>query len=118
MRNFREYRVWQLAQEVAVDVYEITETFDSAEKYGITSQIRRAAVSISSNVAEGCSRTSEKEFARFVEIAAGSAFEVESILSLCVKLKLVEESSTGQLLEKLTSTEKQLNSLRSKLLNK
>lgn len=116
MRDFREYTVWQSAQEVARDVYVLTDIFDSAEKFGLTSQLRRAVVSISSNIAEGCSRSSERDFARFLEISIGSAFEVESILTLCVKLGKVDEQEVQIIIEKLTIAEKQLNALRSKLL--
>lgn len=116
MRNFREYTVWQLSQEVAKDVYLLTDKFDSDEKFGITSQLRRAVVSISSNIAEGCSRSSERDFGRFLEISIGSAFEVESILTLCVKLGKVDDQEIQVIIEKLTVVEKQINTLRSKLL--
>lgn len=116
MRNFREYTMWQLSQEVAKDVYLLTDKFDSDEKFGITSQLRRAVVSISSNIAEGCSRSSERDFGRFLEISIGSAFEVESILTLCAKLGKVEDQEIQVIIEKLTVVEKQINTLRSKLL--
>ena len=78
MFNFEKLDVWQEAINFADLVYELTGAFSSDERFGLTSQMRRAAVSISSNLAEGSSRTSRVDFARFVEIASGSLFEVVS----------------------------------------
>ena len=78
MFNFEKLDTWQKAIAFADDVYRITRAFPSDERFGLTSQMRRAAVSISSNIAEGSSRNSRTDYARFVEIAAGSAFEVVS----------------------------------------
>lgn len=69
MRNFRNYEVWKLAVSFCKDVYLLTDSLPDSEKYGIVSLIKRAVVSISSNIAEGCSRKSEKDFARFIGIA-------------------------------------------------
>ena len=68
MRDFTKYEVWTDGIDLSVITYEITESFPDDEKFGISSQLRRAAISITSNFAEGCSRSSEKEFKRFVEI--------------------------------------------------
>ncbi len=78
MFNFEKLDVWQKAIEFADLVYSSTREFPSDERFGLTNQMRRAAVSLSSNIAEGCSRASKNDFARFLEIAAGSAFEVVS----------------------------------------
>ncbi len=78
MFNFEKLETWQKAIGFADDVYRISRTFPNDERFGLTNQMRRAAVSISSNVAEGCSRSSRVDYARFVEIAAGSVFEVVS----------------------------------------
>ena len=78
MFNFEKLDVWRKSIELADRVYAITRSFPHSERFGLTSQLRRAAVSISSNLAEGCSRTSSADFARFVELAAGSAFEAAS----------------------------------------
>ena len=80
MRNFREYDVWKKGMAFSAGMYILTSDFPDREKYGLISQIRRASVSIPSNIAEGCSRASEKDFARFIEIALGSAFETETLL--------------------------------------
>jgi len=78
MFNFEKLEVWKEAIDFADLVYEKTRTFPDAERFGLTSQMRRAAVSISSNIAEGSARASRQDFARFVEIATGSLFEVVS----------------------------------------
>lgn len=78
MFNFEKLETWQKAIDFAGLVYEISKDFPSDERFGLTSQIRRAAVSVSSNIAEGSSRSSKADYARFVEIATGSLFEVVS----------------------------------------
>ena len=78
MLNFEKLDAWKKAIALANLVYGATKSFPTEERFGLTNQLRRAAVSISSNLAEGCSRSSKQDFARFVEIAAGSAFEVAS----------------------------------------
>lgn len=78
MFNFEKLEVWRKAIEFADEVYAITVAFPDDERFGLTSQMRRAAVSASSNLAEGSSRASRKDFARFVEIATGSLFEIVS----------------------------------------
>jgi four helix bundle protein len=78
MSNFEKLEVWQKAIDFADLVYSITRAFSDDERFGLTNQMRRAAVSVSSNIAEGSSRSSHNDFARFVEIASGSLFEVVS----------------------------------------
>lgn len=78
MFNFERLEVWQKAIEFADLVYSVSKAFPSDERFGLTNQMRRAAVSISSNIAEGSARISRKDFARFIEIATGSVFEVIS----------------------------------------
>jgi len=78
MFNFEKLEVWQRAIDFADVVYSVTRGFPIDERFGLTNQMRRAAVSISSNIAEGSSRNSRKDFARFIEIASGSLFEVVS----------------------------------------
>ena len=78
MKNFKELKVWQKGVEIAVTSYKLVDTFPNSEKYSLSQQITRAAVSIPSNIAEGSSRRSEKEYARFLEISLGSCFELET----------------------------------------
>ena len=78
MKNFKELKVWQKGVEIAVTSYKLVDTFPNTEKYSLSQQITRAAVSIPSNIAEGSSRSSEKEYARYLEISLGSCFELET----------------------------------------
>ncbi|MEW6618975.1 MAG: four helix bundle protein [bacterium] len=86
---YETLEVWQLAIDLAVKIYKVTKDFPKEEMYGLTSQIRRATISISSNIAEGSGRSSKKEYKYFVEIAMGSLNEVESLWILSYKLKMV-----------------------------
>jgi len=88
MQNFRELRVWQTAHELTLTAYQVTRGFPQAELYGLTSQIRRSAASICANIAEGCGRGSRRDFARLLQIARGSASELEYHLILDVKRML------------------------------
>jgi len=111
MRNFREYDVWKNAIQFCKLIYHLTESFPETERYVITSQLQRASISIASNIAEGCSRKSERDFARFIEIALGSAFEVESLLQISLEIKYIDKKDFTGTLEKLAIIQKQLNSL-------
>lgn len=88
MRNFRELEVWKNALELVKFTYSVTNNYPDNEKFGLVSQMNRAAVSIPSNIAEGCSRNSDKEFKRYLEIAIGSAFELETQFILSYELKI------------------------------
>jgi four helix bundle protein len=82
MRHFKELRVWQRAHALALDVYGLTEGFPATERFGLVSQLRRAAVSVASNVAEGSRRVGSRDYARFLNIAEGSAAETEYLILL------------------------------------
>ena len=82
MRNYRDLQVWKKSHNVALDLYRISQGFPREELYGVTSQIRRAAISIGANLAEGCGRRTSTELARFVRIATGSASELDYHLLL------------------------------------
>lgn len=115
MRDFRQYDVWQRAIGFCKKIYSLTPKLPQTEKYGLISQLQRASVSISSNIAEGCSRKSEKEFAHFIEIALGSSFEVESLLHLCKELEYMEEKELVKTIGDLQIIQKELNTLYSRL---
>jgi four helix bundle protein len=92
MRNYKKFNVWLISHELVQKIYkEIAPGFPESEKYGLSSQIRRAAYSIPLNIAEGCGRTSEKEFAHFLEITLGSAHELEYCFLLIRDLAFIEE---------------------------
>jgi len=88
--NFRDLRIWILGQEIAVYVYSLTKIFPKDELFGLVSQMRRAAVSISSNIAEGFNRRKTRDFQRFLYIALGSCAELENQLELCFKLGYID----------------------------
>jgi four helix bundle protein len=92
MQNFRDLKVWQKAHAATLRVYECTKNFPPTERYGLTSQMRRAATSIPSNIAEGCVRSSDADFARFLHIALGSASELEYFALLARDLRFLDEA--------------------------
>ncbi len=109
MRNFRELEIWKIAFELALESYRLTKDFPQQEKFGLTSQMRRASVSIPSNIAEGCSRSSDKDFARYLEIALGSAFELETQTLIANQLDLIPKSSLEEYLELLNKFQRKTN---------
>jgi four helix bundle protein len=92
MRDYRKLKVWEKSHKLTLDVYRITSSFPNKEIYGLTSQIRRAAVSIPSNIAEGCGRSGPAELARFCRISLGSASELEYQLLLANDLKYLNDT--------------------------
>jgi len=118
MRNYKKYEVYQMSMDLVEEIYQITKGFPDNEKYGLTSQIRRAAVSIPSNVAEGASRKSEKDFARYIEIAQGSSFEVETQLTLAFRVGYIQAHTFNFVCEKLQSIQRRLSGFRIKLTGK
>ena len=115
MRNFKNLRIWVESLKFVKQVFQIAELLPDNEKYGLRSQITRAAVSIPSNIAEGSGRNSDKEFKRFVEIAIGSAFELETQLLIIQELELVKGVNLEKSIEELNSIQKQINSFIQKL---
>lgn len=115
MHHLEQLKVWQLAMEIAKDVYLITRDFPSEEKFGLTSQIRRAAVSIASNIAEGAGRYSDKEFSQFLSIASGSSFEVRTQLLLAEQLDFASNDGITPVLNKLSELERMILGLRKSL---
>ena len=110
MRDFRDIKVWSKSHRLALEVYELTRTFPKDERYGLTSQMRRAAASIPPNIAEGCGRGSEIDFARFLQIAAGSASELEYQLLLACDLKLLSNQKNEPLHRDVTEVKRMLHS--------
>jgi four helix bundle protein len=115
MPDYREYDVFVCAHELVLSVYAATKPFPSDERYGLTSQIRRAAVSIPANIAEGSGRGSDGDFSRFLRIAIGSANEVEYLLQLSKDLGLVSMEAHEDLSTLAARTRQMLARLSSKL---
>jgi len=113
--GFEQLSVWQKAIEFADLVYDVTESFPRAEKFGLTSQLRRAAVSVSSNLAEGSGRGSKKDFSRFVEIAFGSVCEVVSQTHLAKRREFVTEEQLAEIRSKGEELGKMMSGLRASL---
>ena len=116
MFKFEKLDVWQKAVDLADLVYDVTITFPDAERFGLTNQMRRAAVSISSNIAEGSSRSSNGDFARFLEIATGSLFEVVSQSRISMRRHFTSGTDHAKLYEAAEELGRMLSGLRKTLL--
>jgi four helix bundle protein len=111
MQDFRHLKVWQLAHEVALEVYKITRHFPKAELYALVSQVRRAAVSTAANIAEGASRSTDPSMRAFLDIAIGSAGEVEYFLLLATDLEYLTESERDRITARVQQLRRMLNAL-------
>jgi four helix bundle protein len=111
MRDHNKLRAFQLADEVAILVYRISREFPREEVYGLTSQMRRSAVSVPSNIVEGCARESQAEYLRFLEIAFGSLRELHYQLSLAKRLGYADEPDVSDCDARIAETEKVLGAL-------
>ena len=117
MFNFEKLEVWQRAIDFADLVYKGTSAFPSEERFGLTNQLRRAAVSISSNLAEGSSRSSKTDFARFTEIAAGSVFETISQAFIARRQTFLNEQQFREIYASAEELSRMLSGLRKSLLS-
>ena len=115
MKDFRNLKVWDKAHKFVLDIYSVTNMFPKVETYGLTSQLRRAAVSIPTNIVEGSSRGSDKDFARFIQISIGSASETEYLLILCYDLKYLNENEFEKLYNEVINIRKMMINLIKKL---
>ena len=116
MKDFRKLNVWEKSHRLTLAVYKITKSFPATERYGLTSQIRRSCASIPANIAEGCGRSGDAEFGRFVQIAMGSASEVEYHLLLARDLRLVNDSNYQQINRDVVEVKRMLTALIQKLI--
>ena len=117
MHNYRELKIWKSAIEISLVVYKLIEQFPEIEKYNLSSQIRRSAVSVPSNIAEGAGRNSDKDFLRFLGIAQGSAFELQTQIIIAYKLKLINELEFETINDSLDELEKMIWGFQKKLLS-
>mgnify|MGYP003611930403 CR=1 FL=1 len=111
MGNFKELLVWKKSIEFVTEIYEITASFPSEEKFGLVSQIRRSAVSIPSNIAEGNARRSSADYIQFLKIARGSGAEVETQIIISKNLGFIEDVKSEELTSKITEIMKMINGL-------
>lgn len=116
MQNFRALKVWQKGMEVVKMTYQLSALLPASERFGLTSQMRRCAVSIPSNIAEGCGRSSGKDFNHFLDIALGSSFELETqILIMQGQLALADEQVLP-ILDRINEVQRMLKSFKQKLI--
>lgn len=101
--SYKNLKIWVESVALAVDIYAVTKKFPKDEMFGITSQLRRAVVSISTNIAEGSSRPSKKDYARFIDIAIGSLHEVESLLEIGHQLQYLSQNEYDKMVKQIQS---------------
>ena len=115
MRNFKELKIWQKGIDIAIKTYEFTDSFPREDKYGIVQQMTRASVSIPSNIAEGSSRRSEKDYYRFIEISLGSTFELETQIIIAEKLNKGNQQLLQELKTEITDEQRMITGFQQKL---
>ncbi len=115
MHNYKEMKIWQKARTLVKAVYEITEKLPKDELYGLTSQIRRAVVSVPANIAEGAGRGTDRDFGHFLNIARGSLFELDTLLILAKDLEYISESELGTVSEMISEIIKMMVSFQNRL---
>ena len=116
--NFKDLDVWQNSFKLSVKIIKITKTFPSEEKFSLTSQINRSAVSIPSNIAEGHGRDSKQDCIRFLNISKGSANELETQIMIAKELRYIEEEITNPIIQEIHTILKQLTNLQKALKNR
>jgi four helix bundle protein len=111
MKDFRHLQVWEKSHQLTLAVYRATVSFPAEERYGLTSQLRRGATSVASNIAEGCGRATDPDFARCLDIAAGSASEVEYQLLLAHDLEILHSQPHQDLSARVIEVKRMLSAL-------
>jgi len=109
MRNFKELRIWKKGMDIAVNCFKLIETFPLDQKFGLSRQITKSGVSIPSNIAEGSSRVSEKDYARFIEISLGSSFELETQLLIAQRVGFGSDELLNIILMEVIDEQKMIN---------
>jgi four helix bundle protein len=118
MEGYKDLKVWQLGVEISISIYRLTEAFPQRELYGLSSQMRRASISIPSNIAEGHTRAQTKDFVRFLAIARGSVSELETQLIIATRLGLVQQTDAQKIKDMLEEESRMLAGLRRSLTKK
>lgn len=107
-RNFRNYQVWKDAMNLVSSIYLMTQSFPNHETYGLASQMQRAAISIPSNIAEGSAKPNDSDFARFLDIALGSSYELETQITIAHNINYIDEGTQDQMIFRIINIQKQL----------
>jgi four helix bundle protein len=118
MHNFKELKVWQKAVDFAVKIYHVTKAFPNEEKYGLISQMRRAGVSIPSNISEGCAKTSGKSFVNSLEISLGESFELETQMIISERVGILDSKTARELEIDLTEVQRMIIGLKTSIESK
>ena len=113
--NFLDLKIWQKSMILSKELFLMTKYFPKEEKYGLISQINRAGVSIPSNIAEGTSRNSNKDFARFLQISLGSCFEIETQLMLAYDFEYIDKEKSVELIQLVKEIQKMINGFKNNL---
>ena len=117
MHNFKELIIWKRSVDLAVKVYQLSKDFPNEEKFGLTSQITRSAVSIGSNIAEGSGRNTDKDFNNFLGIALGSSFELDTQLIIANKIGIIDDEKFKSISSEILEVQKMINGFKRKILN-
>ncbi|MFY0651055.1 MAG: four helix bundle protein [Cyclobacteriaceae bacterium] len=117
MHRYKELKVWQKSMDLAEQIYQMTKDFPKEEKYGLTSQLRKCAMSIPSNIAEGAGRNTDKDFSRFLDVSVGSLFELETQILLSARVGFLSEEHRNQITDEVSQIHAMLIGLK-KTLNK
>ncbi len=115
MKDFKNLKVWEITHILALTIHKLTESFPKEEMYGLTNQIRRASISIPTNISEGCGRGSDADFKRFLQIAFGSACELDYLLFLSCELKYLSKIDYDVVMLQVIESKKMLSGLIRKL---
>ena len=115
MHNFKKLDIWIRSMDLASEIYMLTNSFPSIERFGLISQMQRSAVSIPSNIAEGSAKSSNKDFSRFLEMSIGSSFELETQLILATKLNYLESEVSISTQSKINELQKMIIGFKNKL---
>lgn len=115
MHNYKDLNIWKNSLAIAIDVYYLSSYFPKEENFGLTSQIRRSAVSVPSNIAEGSSRSSSKDFNRFLEIAMGSSFELQTQLEISKAVLDIDYEKADLLNDKISENQKMIRGFMQKI---
>ncbi len=115
MHNYNNLQIWQEAMDIVEIIYRTTNHFPAEEKYGLCSQMNRAAVSIPSNIAEGAGRNTDKEFSHFISIAMGSMYELHTQIILCERIGYIDHIASVQIQDRLDNLQRMAISFKKKL---